>query len=100
MLDNDKITLLWNEYENQNEWQRHNENQRAQLVNILLVISAALVTLPAKFSRTDWAIPAFLIGVGAFGFFAMMKYWERFTYHVQLEIAYRKALDSYFAPNG
>jgi hypothetical protein len=41
--DKDKMTFLWNEYKDQNDWQRHNESQRAQLSSILLAISAALV---------------------------------------------------------
>jgi hypothetical protein len=50
-------------------------------------------------TQDDWIIPVFLIVIGLFGILAVMKYWERFMYHVQLERAYRKVLDSYFAVN-
>jgi hypothetical protein len=97
--DTHRISILLEEYKNQNEWQRHNENQRAQLASILLAISAALVTLLPKdkpLTRDDWPIPALLTIIGVFGILAVMKYWERFVYHVRLERAHRKVLDSYF----
>ena len=101
--DKDRATIIWNEYENQNDWQRHNESQRAQLATVLLAISAAIVTLIPKdrpLQYNDWPVPAFLIGIGVFGVLAVMKYWERFSYHLKLETAYRKVLDSYFATIG
>ena len=42
-LDQDQITLIWNEYKDQQDWQRHNEGQRANFTNILLILSGALV---------------------------------------------------------
>ncbi len=103
--DSDKATLAWNELRNQQDWERHNESQRAQLSTILLALSAALVALlpkdkPLPLKHDDWLIPAFLIFIGVFGFVAVMKYWERFRYHEHLEDAYRKIVDSYFAPDG
>ena len=100
--DTDKIEILLSDYKDQNEWQRHNENQRVQLANVLLAISAALVTLLPKdraLTPNDWPIPAFMIGIGIFGVLAVMKYWERFLYHVRREETLRKALDSYFSDN-
>jgi hypothetical protein len=98
MLDEIKINIIWNEYKEQREWQRHNENQRAQLTSILLSIAAALVAfMPRDLKRDDWTIPAFLVGIGIFGVLAVMKYWERFVYHAQLVKAYREVIDLYFA---
>ena len=100
--DKDRIEILLSDYKDQNDWQRHNENQRAQLASVLLAISAALVTLIPKdrpLTQDDWPIPAFLIGIGVFGILAVMKYWERFVYHVRREDAVRKILDSYFPNN-
>ncbi len=100
--DRDRIEILLIELKDQNDWQRHNENQRAQLVSILLAISAALVTLIPKdrpLTNNDWPIPAFLIGIGVFGILAVMKYWERFVYHVRREDSLRKELDVYFPNN-
>lgn len=100
--DKDRIDILLTEYENQNEWQRHNENQRAQLASILLAIFAALVALLPKdkpLTRDDWPAPALLVLIGIFGILAVMKYWERFLYHVRLETAHRNVLNSYFENN-
>lgn len=98
-LNNDQITIIWNEYKDLNEWERHNEDQRAHLSNILLVISAALIALLPKdhpISWHDWPTTAILIVIGVFGILAVIKYWERFNYHLRIELAYRTILDSYF----
>ena len=95
----DKLTLLWNEYKDQNDWQRHNEAQRAQLSSILLTVSAALVAFLSKdgtLKPDAWPIPCFLIGIGIFGVFVVLKYWERFMHHTRLERAYRCAIDLHF----
>lgn len=100
--DKDKITILLAEYNSHAEWQRHNENQRTQLTNILLAISAAVIALAPKdrpLAFNDWPIGALLIGVGLFGVLAVMKYWERFTYHVRRTEAVRVILDSNFSSN-
>ncbi len=97
--DKDMIEILMIDYRDQNEWEPHNENQRAQLSSVLLAISAALVTLIPKdrpLTQNDWPIPAFLIGIGIFGILAIMKYWERFLYHIKREDTVRRVLDSYF----
>ena len=100
--DTDRINIILADRKNQTDWQRHNENQRAQLANILLAISAALVTLLPKdrpLKHDDWPVPAFLVGIGVFGILAVMKYWERFMLHSRLEMAHREALEKYFENN-
>jgi hypothetical protein len=100
--DKDRIAILLAEYSNHTEWQRHNENQRAQLTNILLAISAAIITLIPKdrpLTFNDWPVGALLIGIGVFGFLAVMKYWERFLFHVRRTQAIRTVLDSNFSNN-
>lgn len=100
--DKGRIDILLEEYKNQNEWQRHNESQRAQLASILLAISAALVTLLPKdkpLTRNDWPVPALLTIIGIFGILAVMKYWERWVHHARLVTAHRNLLDSYFDNN-
>ncbi len=99
--DKDKIAILLTEWKDQNDWQRHNENQRAPLVSILLAISAALVAWikDKPLTHDDWPIAAFLIGLGVFGLLAIMKYWERYVYHVRREDSLRKELDIYFPKN-
>jgi hypothetical protein len=52
--------ILLAEYANRNDWQRHNEIQRAQLVAILLSISAALVALLRKTGRYSQPTGPFL----------------------------------------
>jgi len=95
-----QLEIIINELNVQNEWQRHNENQRAQLTNILLLISAGLVALlPKDLSKSDWEIPVFLIGIGVFGILAVLKYWERFMYHATIDEAYQKLLEPYFPKN-
>ncbi len=97
MQVDDQVLIIWNEYQNQNEWQRHNEKQRAQLSSLLLVVSAALVALLGEeVKRAGWSVAVLLITIGVFGILSVMKYWERFSYHVELEEAYRSVLDSYF----
>lgn len=91
-----RIELFWNEYINHNEWQRHNENQRASLSNILLIISAAIVTyLSQQLPLSGNLIPliSFLTGIGLLGVVAVLKYWERFKYHVRHEEALREVID-------
>lgn len=100
--EKDKIAILLAEYKNQSDWQRHNENQRAQLASILLAISAALITIIPKdrtLTPNDWPIPALLIVIGVFGILAVMKYWERFLNHVRYGAVYRKMLEAYFEDN-
>jgi hypothetical protein len=89
------LTILWNEYKDQRDWQRHNETQRAQLTNLLLVISAALIA----FSRDGGGksfVPWFLVGIGCFGLVAVGKYWERFVWHGWQADACCKAMTAYF----
>lgn len=100
MCEADKVEIILREYENQNEWQRHNENQRAQLVNILLLITGGLVAIYSQSTTRGEVVDFvawFLIGIGAFGVISITKYWERFTYHVDLETAHRLVLDRYIA---
>lgn len=100
--DKERINILLEEYKNQDEWQRHNESQRAQLTTILFTISAALVALLAKdrpLNPDDWPIPTLLVVIGIFGILSVEKYWERFRYHVRLEEAHRVLLDTYFPDN-
>jgi hypothetical protein len=106
MADNadekDKINIFLAEYRNQSDWQRHNETQRAQLTNTLLVTSAALVAFLPKdrpLTYSDWPIPTFLIILGILGIMVVMKYWERFLFHARIEDAHRIILDSYFPNN-
>ncbi len=97
--DKDKIAILLTEWKDQNDWQRHNENQRAPLVSILLAISAALVAWikDKPLTHDDWPIAAFLIGLGVFGLLAIMKYWERYVYHVRREDGLRKRIGYIFS---
>jgi hypothetical protein len=96
-LTNEQITVIWNEYKDEQDWQRHNESQRATLTQILLGIAAALAALfPREPRAGDWLIPAFLIGIGVFGILVIFKYWERFEYHVVVAREYRKVIDSFF----
>jgi hypothetical protein len=98
-LDDKHITtLLWNEFKDQNDWQRHNEAQRATLSTILLSISSALLAFYPK-DNGDWTVPTLLIVIGVFGAVAVIKYWERFMYHVHKERVLRQLLDSYY-PEG
>jgi len=100
--DKDKITIILAEFNSHVDWQRHNENQRAQLTNILLAISAAIIALIPKdraLTFNDWPVGAVLIGIGVFGVLAVMKYWERFLYHVRRTEALRNVLDSNFSNN-
>lgn len=101
MADSDnKITILLSHYANQCEWERHNENQRAQLANNLLIVSAAIIAfLPSNLKPNDWPLPIFLIIIGILGLLSIMKYWERFMYHSRIDEAYYRVLDSYFAAN-
>jgi hypothetical protein len=96
-LTNEQITVIWNEYKDEQNWQRHNESQRAALTQILLGIAAALFALfPREPIAGDWLIPIFLIGIGVFGIFVVLKYWERFEYHVMVAREYRRVIDSFF----
>jgi hypothetical protein len=101
MLDKDRIAIILKEYENQNDWERHNESQRAQISSFLLAISALIVTfIPRdKLTINDLPAPILLIMIGIFGILSILKYWERFEYHTDQENAFRNQLDLYFAPD-
>jgi len=100
-LNSGQIDVIWNGYKDELDWQRHGESQRATLVQILLGIAAALVALfPRQPEAGDWLIPVFLIGIGVFGIFVVVKYWERFMFHTTVAREYRKVLDSCFRDPG
>ena len=95
----DQIQLIWNQYKDEQDWQRHSESQRATLSQFLLAVSAALLALfPKSPLADDWLIPVFMIGIGLFGILAILKYRERFLAHVAVAAEYRKVLDAYFEP--
>jgi hypothetical protein len=98
MFTSDQVNTLLQDYKDQNEWQRHNENQRAQLTNMLLLISAALIAFLAQRGPTidDWPMALFLILAGGFGILSVEKYWERFQYHLTRESALRQQIDLSF----
>lgn len=100
--ERDRINILLEVYRNQTNWERHNENQRAQLASVLLAISSALITLFPKdrpLTCNDLPIPILLITIGIFGIFAVEKYWERFSFHGNIMHYYHKVLDTYFEDN-
>ena len=97
--DGEFATLLWNEHKEQQDWQRHNETQRSNFVNILLLIAGAIVTFFPKDQApkpADWPFPATLCLVGVFGFVGVLKYWERFMFHVRIAEQYRLELNRFF----
>lgn len=96
ITEKDKLTILWNLYKDECDWQRHNETQRANLTTVFLAVYAALLAFLPKdrpLYREDWLITAFITGLGIVGALAVLKYWERFMYHVRIGEEYRQQLN-------
>jgi hypothetical protein len=100
MLNHDQVMILWEECKDQNEWQRHNETQRAQLTTILLLISTALIAFVAQRGPQpgNGLIAVFLVVIGLFGILSVQKYWERWQEHFDKEAYFRQLIDKCYFP--
>jgi len=95
----DSSDILWNLYQEHCAWERHHEEQRASVTNILVAIAAgvlSIITLSNGFTRSDLPLTIFLIMQGLFGSLFVAKQYERFTRHQRLAGNYRQALDGRF----
>jgi len=95
----DLLDMIWKLYREENEWMRHNENQRARIVSLILIIETALATFLTTSNNAiepEWIIPTLMIFVGTVGTVVVFKYWERFNFHMNIERQYRSAMDCYF----
>jgi hypothetical protein len=97
MADNSDI--LWNLYQEHCEWERHHEEQRASVTNILVAVAAgvlSVITLKNGLTSSDLPLTIFLIMQGLFGALFVAKQYERFARHQRLAGKYRQALNDRF----
>jgi hypothetical protein len=94
----DSSGILWNFYQEHSAWERHHEEQRASVTNILLVVAAGVLSVITfdGISRADLPLTIFLIMQGLFGALFVAKQYERFARHQRLAGKYRQALDDRF----
>lgn len=95
----DSSDILWNLYQEHSAWERHHEEQRASVTNILLVVAAgvlSVITFNEGISRADLPLTIFLIMQGLFGALFVAKQYERFARHQRLANKYRQALNDRF----
>jgi hypothetical protein len=88
--------ILWGLYEEHRAHARHTETLRSTVNSMLIVASAALVTL-ATYDRNlnSWDIPAalLLIGFGFLGFLFSLYHTEKIVKHKIIADAFRSDLD-------
>jgi hypothetical protein len=94
----DSTDILWNFYQEHCAWERHHEEQRASVTNILLVVAAGVLSVITfdGISRSDLPLTIFLIMQGLFGALFVAKQYERFARHQRLVGKYRQALNDRF----
>jgi hypothetical protein len=97
----DSTDILWNFYQEHCAWERHHEEQRASVTNILLVVAAGVLSVITfgGISRSDLPLTIFLIMQGLFGALFVAKQYERFTRHQRLANVYREVLNVRFPEN-
>lgn len=95
----DSADILWNLYQEHSTWERHHEEQRASVTNILLAVAAgvlSVITFKEGLTRSDLPLTLFLIMQGLFGALFVAKQYERFARHQRLAGKYRQALNDTF----
>ena len=95
----DSSDVLWNLYQEHCTWERHHEEQRASVTNILVAVAAgvlSIITLNNGLTRSDLPLTLFLMMQGLFGALFVAKQYERFARHQRLAGIYRQALDTCF----
>jgi hypothetical protein len=88
--------ILWKFYQEHCTWERHHEQQRASVTNLLLAVAAGvlgIVTFDKQLNNTDLPLTIFLIMQGIFGAIFSAKIYECFCMHQNRANHYRKALD-------
>lgn len=89
--------ILWGLYQEHRAHARHNETLRSTVNNMLIVASAALVSLALYDKEVNlWDLPAgiLLIGFGLLGFVFSASYTERTVKHKARANEYREELDA------
>jgi hypothetical protein len=89
--------LLWRLYNLENDFEKFQDSQRTSAVNIILVITGAVLTV-LGFKKTltivDVPLTIFLVALGIYGFIFAWKLHERYEWHELLAATYFNALDS------
>jgi len=95
----DKDELLWNAYQEHCTWERHHEDQRSSVTNIMIAVAAgilAVIGIDNTLSMSDLPLTCFLIIQGLFGSIFVAKQYECFARHQLLAGRYRQALNDAF----
>jgi len=72
--------IILTKYQEERNWARHHENQRAMVTNVIIAIAAATIAFFGK-SQFNFAGALFLIVIGLFGMIVSYKYCERSHFH-------------------
>lgn len=95
----DQTDVLLNIYQEHCAWERHHEEQRATVTNLLIAVAAgviSVITFDGKLSTADFPLALFLVMQGIFGALFTAKHYERFAMHQKRADLYRKTLDSLY----
>lgn len=94
----DSAEVLWNLYQEHSTWERHHEEQRSSVTNILVAVAAGILSVVTLngFTPSDVPLMIFLVLQGVFGAVFVAKQYERFSRHQRLAKIYRQALSDRF----
>ena len=91
----DQNDILWNVYQEHCNWERHHEDQRSSVTNIMIAVAAGVlgvIALDGELGTADLPLAVFLIIQGIFGSIFVAKQYERFARHRRLANKYRQKL--------
>jgi len=91
--------ILWNLYQEHCTWERHHESQRATATNVLVIVTAGILSVIAfdkEINNIDLPLTIFMTLQGIFGTLFTAKHYERFCMHQERANQYRNALDTMF----
>ena len=91
--------LLWETYLDLRNHARHAETVRANAVNYVLVLTAALITvisLDRQITRDDWPLCLFILFIGLFGTLSSLAYIERYDRNSERAHTLRDNIDKQY----
>jgi TctA family transporter len=93
----DQVELLWKLFDDNRQYAKHHENQRASAANITMIVSAGilgLITFDRQLSLSDLPLAMFQTLVGLFGAAFSAKHYERIRLHLYRAEQYLMKIDA------
>jgi hypothetical protein len=91
--------LLWETYLDLRNHARHAETVRANAINYVLILTAALITvisLDRQVTRDDWPLCVFILVIGLFGSLSSLAYIERYDRNRERAHSLRDNIDEQY----